>query len=517
MKKSLLNIGLLALSTTVFGQAAGTLDKTFTTTGYSSIDFGGTNERANALALQSDGKYILFGDNIVTANTALDKAIVARYTDKGAKDATFGAGGVLNFDIGDKKEYCRDGIVLANGTILYLGSASIGTTNSIVVGRLTAAGAVDATFGTAGKYTNDNKGGSVTGRAMAVQTDGKIVAAGEANGKFYVTRLSANGAIDATFGTSGITTTIPQVATSLTVSRVIIQTDGKILVIGSGFDINNTSSICIARYNTNGTLDTTYGSGGTVETDFGTNEFVYTAALQKDGKLVLGGKLAPLGVAKYETFACRLTTTGASDITFGLAGLYRADLNAGAEEMRGMDIQSDGKIVMGGYIGDDMGLVRLATNGTIDKSFTTNGYMIIDFPNSTKDQINAVKIDKNNKIVVGGVSNYSSTTENFLIARIYSGLSGVFEADDNKIALTAFPNPTNGSLSMSYELTGKTNVTFEMYDLNGRNVAILEKGIRYAGVQNENFQLPSSISNGVYIVRMKTELGVSNVRVNVVR
>ena len=518
MKKLLLQLALLSsIAGAAVAQNPGTVDKTFTTLGYTNLDYTGTTERASTLALQPDGKIVIVGENVVSLDPTQDKLYIARIDEKGVKDPSFGSGGVLKIDTGDKKEYGRDGLVLSDGKILALSSSTIGTTNNMVVVRVTSAGALDATFGTAGKYTFDNKGNGVVARSMAVQSDGKIVVGGESNGKFFVTRLTMAGAIDASFGTAGGTTVSAVTAGSINTSKLLLQKDGKIILVGYGFDANNNCSLAVARFTTTGALDASYGTAGLAEIDFSGNEFYYCAALQSDDKLVVGGKWAPLTAAKYETLAARLTTAGKADATFGTSGYYRGDLNAAQEEMRGMDIQKDGAIVMAGYIGDDIGAVRLKSSGIIDNTFTTKGFAIIDVPNTTKDQANAVKIDKNARILLGGVINFSSTGENFMVARLNSGIVSIFDADNNKIPVSIFPNPTNNSFSMTYELSDATDVTFEMYDVSGKKVALLEKGTRFAGKQTESFDVPVSVANGLYICRMQTKFGATNVQLNVLR
>lgn len=518
MKKLILSITLLSsIAGTAVAQNPGTVDKTFTSTGYANLDYTGPNERASTLVLQPDGKIIIIGENVVSADATKDQVYIARIDAKGVKDATFGTGGVLKFDTGEKKEYGRDGLILSDGKFLVLSSSLKGTTNNLVVARVTSAGALDATFGTAGLYSFDNKGNGVIARSMALQSDGKIIVGGESNGKFFVTRLTIAGAIDATFGTNGVTTLVPTVASSVNTSKLLVQKDDKIILVGYGTDAASNTSLAVARFTKTGAVDATYGTAGVAEIDFSGNEFYYCAALQSDDKLVVGGKWAPLTAAKYETIAARLTTAGKADATFGTAGYYRGDLSAAQEEMRGMDIQKDGAIVMAGFIGDDIGSVRLKPTGVLDLTYTTKGFVIIDVPNSTKDQANAVKIDKNGKILLGGVINFSSTSENFMVARIYSGLVSVFDTDNNKIPVSVFPNPTNHSFSMTYELSDVTNVTFEIYDMTGKKVALLEKGTREAGKQQEVFEIPANIANGLYLCRMETKFGATNVQINVVR
>ena len=70
---------------------------------------------------------------------------------------------------------------------------------------------------------------------------------------------------------------------------------------------------------------------------------------------------------------------------------------------------------------------------------------------------------------------------------------------------------------MTYELSDVTNVTFEIYDMTGKKVALLEKGTREAGKQQEVFEIPANIANGLYLCRMETKFGATNVQINVLR
>ncbi len=514
MKKNLLLLAATAFSFQVFGQNPGTLDKNFTTTGYSSIDFGGTNERANAMVIQPDGKAIVVGENVVPTNSALDQCYVARFDSKGVKDASFGTAGIAKFDFGTSKDYGRDVALLSDGKILVLSSVT-NTTGDIVVAKLTSTGQLDATFGTGGKTTIDNKSKVDIARSMAVQPDGKIIVGGESGNIFMVCRLTAAGALDNTFGTNGIVTAQPINSNTTTTCKVLLQKDGKIVLVGYGSDANNNSSMSIARFDSKGVLDATYGTNGIAEHDLGGNEFYFTAKIQWDDKLIIAGKIAPTSAVKYETFAARLTTAGQIDKTFGTNGYYRQDLSTFQEEMRGMDIQVDGKIVMAGYIGDDIGIVRLNANGVLEKTFNNGkGFLIVDVPGTLKDQINAVSIDKSNKIWLAGVIGYQTTNENFGLARLNnSAVSNALEVDNNNTAMNVYPNPVNSSLSIEYNIETESGILIELYDITGRKIAQLANGQRNAGKQTEQLEIPNSLNNGIYICRLQSNQGASNTRI----
>ena len=145
------------------------------------------------------------------------------------------------------------------------------------------AGDLDTTFGSAGKVTaNVVSGSSDIGYAVAAQSDGKIVVAGSSNGNIFVARYLSDGSLDPTFGTNGIVTT--DLGGTDYAYGVAIQSDGKIVVAGqTGTDF------ALVRYNTDGSLDTTFGSNGWTTTDFGGTDCAYGVAMQSDGKIVVAG------------------------------------------------------------------------------------------------------------------------------------------------------------------------------------------------------------------------------------
>jgi uncharacterized delta-60 repeat protein len=175
---------------------------------------------------------------------------------------------------------------------------------------------------------------------MALQSDGKIVVAGVTqigvDSSFAVARYGANGLIDSTFGGSGrvVTNFVGSDhggSTGDAASGVAVQGDGKIVVVGRAETDTGLArtDIALARYNTNGTLDSTFGTGGKVTTAFvagdpqRANDAAFAVVIQPDGKIVTAGFS---GVPFSERFAvARYTTSGALDSTFGNGGKVTTD------------------------------------------------------------------------------------------------------------------------------------------------------------------------------------------------
>ena len=216
-------------------------------------------------------------------------------TPTAACDTGFGTGGKVTTPIGTDSDYAQDVAVQADGKIIVSGytKVSLFDTDFALV-RYNADGSLDTGFGTGGKVTTAFGTGYDEAYSVTVQADGKIIVAGSANNgseDFALVRYNADGSLDSGFGTGGKVTT-PIGAGTDTAYDVLVQSDGKIVVAGqasgTGYDF------ALARYNADGSLDTGFGTGGTVLTAVSANnDYGRFVALQSDGKIVVGGDLQP--------------------------------------------------------------------------------------------------------------------------------------------------------------------------------------------------------------------------------
>ncbi|PKP05287.1 MAG: hypothetical protein CVU11_01105 [Bacteroidetes bacterium HGW-Bacteroidetes-6] len=279
-------------------------------------------------------------------------------------------------------------------------------------------GTLDSTFNSVGYVlTNGYYGSSV---CEAIQSDGKIVVAGKnSSNQRVVLRYNTNGTLDATFNGTGIVTTASGNGFSNPAS-VLIQSDGKIIVVGAYFNGSYNDHVSLIRYNSDGSLDNTFGTAGIVSTSIGAySDYVGKAVLQSDGKIVVAAHSLDSWTGAYSFTVLRYTTTGTLDATFNTTGYNSIDLgclNFGNYNMFpycGVALQSDGKILFSGAYGTsqasrDMICIRLNTNGTIDNTFNSVGYVTKDL-SGNEDYANDVATDNSGKILLGGKrSNYAS-------------------------------------------------------------------------------------------------------------
>ena len=189
----------------------------------------------------------------------------------------------------------------------------------------------------------------------------RLFVGAKANDDFGVARYNADGALDATFGTGGLVTTEFSPGADELAEGVFVQPDGKIIA-GRVRLLSFNGDFAIARYNPDGTLDTTFGNGGLVTTDIlgGSNEAARSIGLLRDNKIVVAGTSSPPNAAANFALV-RYLPDGSLDTGFGQGGHVTTDLGGGTEdEVNAAALQPDGRVVVAGILNDNRGGYSLA-------------------------------------------------------------------------------------------------------------------------------------------------------------
>lgn len=387
----------------------GSLDASFGSGGLVTTEMqGGPDGWGTAVAIHLNGQIIEVGAQGIAPTRNL---ATVRYNPDGSVDAGFGTAGQAITDLG-RDELARDVAIQADGKIVVVGHSSA----DVLVARYLANGQPDTTFGAGGAVVTD-LGGVDGWRGVAVQADGKIVAAGFVDERdFALARYLSNGALDQTFGAGGIATTDVN-GDEDWVFGIALQADGKIVAAGYAG-----SDVAVARYSTNGSLDATYAGDGTVTTDFGAIDVASAVAIQADGKAVIAG-YSGIGGDQHIILA-RYQGNGGPDLSFGGTGTVFTDLPGGGEKARSLAIQVDGRIVAAGYqiAGEskmrEFSLTRYLPDGALDGSFGTGGTVSTDFSGNSDDWIHDVAIQVDGRIVaVGNTGTGEVGTYSFALAR----------------------------------------------------------------------------------------------------
>src|SRR6267378_2453249 len=309
----------------------------------------------------------------------------------------------------------------------------------IMSGRIAQAvdGDLDPTFGTDGKVLTDFDHSTDIANAVAIQAEGKLVVVGTtyrdndfSNEDFAVARYNPDGTLDKTFGIGGkVQTDFPGLAA--VASSVVIQPDGKIVVAGGAFPLFTfLGDFKVARYNPNGTLDTSFGDGGIVTTTFPEGSYAFDVALQPDGKIIAAGTVFVdfiIGESSNTDFAlARYNPDGTPDATFGNGGQVSTDFVGFEDDAFSILIQPDGKIIAVGSANDpatfyDFAAVRYLSNGTIDTTFGVAGKVHTDFGDQNFDRARSAALQPDGRIVAAGFAiSQNGLVQNFAVARYSS-------------------------------------------------------------------------------------------------
>ena len=265
----------------------GKLDSTFGNNGLVQPQFPGIRySYCYALKLQQDGKIVM------TGNVNGVSLLTARFLSDGEFDTSFAG---VGYSILTSAYIGFDAAVQQDGKILVAGQG-LNASNFLLL-RYLPNGTLDTDFGDEGMVQTDMSDMSEFLSSIALQADGKIIAAGryDYNNQYNtyfktaLIRYNVNGSLDSSFGTNAITRFQFDDA-SADPKKVMIQADGKIVIAGDYTDIYNFHKPALTKFTSNGTLDYNFGDGGSIVTSsFGDSLTCRSAAIQPDGKIVIGG------------------------------------------------------------------------------------------------------------------------------------------------------------------------------------------------------------------------------------
>jgi uncharacterized delta-60 repeat protein len=432
-------------------------------------------EYGRAIELQADGQLVAAGfANFVTTTKgnktiSQNDGVLVRYNADGSLDSALSGDGIQTTDLGSTQDGFWDLAIQGDQKIVAAGYANVNNGQMAVV-RYLPNGSLDPSFDADGKAFTSFPGGgrrdthvAAQGFAVGLQPDQKIVVAGRVwnfntgSWRFGVARFNSNGSLDTTFAGTGHVITdfgLPLVGTDgqkihYEVTAVALQGDGKIIAAGGGVGY-----FLMARYNADGTLDHSFDGDGLIVRDVNSTSgwgLIGDVALQPDGKIVVvgGHDFTAQGIV------ARYNPDGSLDSAFGSGGLVQHPHFAGT--ITNVELQSDGKIVVSGL--RDWRASRLNADGSLDTPFAGTGSVLIASGSNGADlviQPNDPNVPHDDKFVLIA---YGENGNNFIVARLNS--DGAFDstwgdsaasASSSSLAsteTTVAPPPAGGSRSIS--------------------------------------------------------------------
>lgn len=459
-------VALLLLA--AFGASAwgspGNGDASFSGDARQTVAFG-TIALGADIALQSDDRIVGVGSTYASDTGPGDFALT-RLTTAGELDPSFSGDGKQVTDLGGDDEAVAV-VIQPDGKLVVAGNTGANATP--VIARYQPNGDLDPTFSGDGVQTFD-LGPDDWLAALALDSAGRYVVAGQAASGFAVARMTAAGAMDTTFSGDGVVTTA--FGQNAAATGVALQPDGKVVAGGTVLAGEEEADMAAARYTAGGQPDSSFSGDGKRTVDLssesyeGTYDRANAVVVQPNGRIVLGGKAGTRTGVTRRLAVVGLRADGELDPAFGDGGVtsFFLSRNGGAD---GADLalQADGRILLGGSSGGfdtnyDFVVVRFYSNGELDRSFGGGGFVETNFggPDGAQhDLAYGVAADSLGRVVLGGRSGVLTGRFSFAFAR--------YEGGDEQPPFTSFvgqPATTTSDATPSFAFSSnEPDSTFE--------------------------------------------------------
>ncbi|HJQ71047.1 MAG TPA: hypothetical protein VKA70_18880 [Blastocatellia bacterium] len=369
----------------------------------------------------------------------------------GDLDTSFGSGGIVSTAFGEYENQFWDVAVQADGRIVAVGAYN----SHLAITRYNPDGTLDQTFGIGGKVVTDILPFYAHAQTVAIQPNGKIITGGYrrhqdiAAGYFALARYNTDGSLDTTFGTGGIA--VAAFSNDDWIFDLALQPDGRIVAVGHTGSPNQFRNLAVVRYNANGSVDTSFATGGMFEMDFfGHGDIASSVVIQPDGRILVGGSASHTLDGDYDSVLVRLNTNGSLDTTFGWFGIVITDFFGTNNTTGEIALLPDGRILAGGSADNglykSLALIRYNPDGSLDTTFGSDGKMIAFLSPSISCNGADLEILPNGKIIMAGGGH--STRYDFLLARFNSDGS-VNSYGSGDYVLTDFFGGDEGATAMA--------------------------------------------------------------------
>ncbi len=366
-------------------------------------------DQISDIVIQSD-------DNIVVSGITrpsfsyLGNQLLMRYLPNGSLDTSFGIGGIVTTALSSEYDIAYAVMLQPNNKIVTVGHSS--QQGWLTVARYNIDGSLDNLFGSgsiAGVVTT-TIGSQAWANDVVLQPSGEIVAVGASttasNTSITLVRYMEDGTLDNNFGNQGVVTTTldPQSNRSIAYN-VALQSDGKIILVG--YDDRDNDRAILARYNSNGTLDSTFGTMGIITETFGTAARYWSLVIQPDGKILAAGQSIDNGM-----LIARYNPDGTLDTHFANNGVFTmGEYGYPGQTISDIALFEDGKIAAAGVNGEPGAFAQqivlvLEPDGSFSNRYGGQGWIILSF--SSYDTVSAVSTLDYGKVITVGTTNSSS-------------------------------------------------------------------------------------------------------------
>lgn len=384
------------------------------TAGVVVTDFYGGWDSAQDLQIQADGRIVMGGEanesgkGIARSNPR--EFGILRYNTDGSLDSSFDGDGKVLTPISEGQDIVYGLAIQDDQKVVAAGRAdgnkpkrNTSAPSNFAIARYNPNGSLDSSFDGDGKVLTLLGTSSFAQDVVVQPNDQRIVVAGSAtapNPRFAVARYNTNGSLDSSFGGGGIVTTAFAAGDSYA-RGVAIQSDGKIVVSGEG----GANFRVLARYNVDGSLDANFDGDGKVEHAFSEFAGGTDLVIQADGKILVCSS----------TYVTRYNSDGSIDTSFASSGVLTH-----SHSVRSIVLQPDQKILVGGGSSGILAVSRLQPDGSLDATFGSGGTAQVAIANASA---RAIGLQADGKVILGGTlsdDNATSPNHNYISVRFNS-------------------------------------------------------------------------------------------------
>ena len=447
-------------------QQPGDLDLSFSGDGIATAHFAPIgSDAAMGMAIQPNGRIVVVG---TTQQDTQKSWALARFMPDGTLDASFGNGGQVVTTLGTTDDDAMAVALQPNGQIVVVGSTwANGPGYRLAVARYNPDGSLDTGFGTNGfQVTTTTNGGRLL--CVAIRDDGYIIAGGvqlggTADEKFLVARYTPDGEPDPSFDGEGFAM-IDITPDDDAASDIALEPGGGILIAGY-CGVGTDAGMVLVRLAADGSLDPSLGGDGIVIQQLSTDhDAAYTVLRQPaDGKILVGGVTTFLPMVFI--VVARYNTDGTLDTSFAGDGIYQSP-HPGLNFPGNMVLAPDGRIVIGGTWATNFLVAVVNPDGTADTGFDDDGVVTTSFGQNAYG--NDLALDADGKAVLVGFSGQGAPNANdFVVLRYHTGIGvGIPESDEGLRSIIVVPNPASDQVRVS----GRANDLLRVTDMTGRAV-----------------------------------------------
>jgi uncharacterized delta-60 repeat protein len=482
-------------------------DVSFGTQGKVVTDFGGAFDQAYSVAIDSSGNIVVAGFTNVSGSSQLFDFALARYLPTGQPDVSFGTQGQVITDFGGTDDRAFSVAIDSSGNIVVAGFTNVsGDQYDFALARYLPTGQLDVSFGTQGKVITDFGGTDDTANSVAIDSSGNIVVAGATDASsnqyeynFALARYLHTGQPDVSFGTQGKVITDFGGTDDTAISVAIDASNGNIVVAGYTNVSNDLYDFAVARYLPTGQPDVSFGTQGKVITDFGGNDdTAYSVAIDASGNIVVAGFTSVSSDQdEYDFALARYLPTGQLDVSFGTQGKVVTDFGGTYDGAFSMAIdRSTGRIVVAGTTNAnangnyDFAVGRYTVGGQLDRSF---GDILTSTTSLTEPITNVLSVEYNGYVYVvkpsGDVDFAKSNSDDTLGSWIGTTPIGVVGIDSSTavafanrgyIYILAVAGSKYAALNISDGTIGTWSSTTSLpSNLNGGMTSVVYNGYVY--------------------------------------